>query len=114
MPYPEGTACAEVLVASEVGGTRARNVFLGLAAGFGFKFMFGWLKVLPAYVKVPVPGLLKAKVGMSMSAGSILSFFKDVTPVCKLLLAEFRVLLLSPQLIFNINKIDNEQIIRVR
>ena len=30
LPYPEGTACSEVLVASEVGGSRARNVFLGL------------------------------------------------------------------------------------
>jgi len=68
LPYPEGTACAEVLVASEVGGARARNVFLGLAAGLGFKFLFGWLKALPGQVKVAVPGLLKAQVGMKMSA----------------------------------------------
>ncbi len=33
LPYPEGTACARVLVASEEGGGRARNVFLGLGAG---------------------------------------------------------------------------------
>ncbi|MBC8875258.1 MAG: oligopeptide transporter, OPT family [Planctomycetes bacterium] len=68
LPYPEGTACSEVLVASEVGGSRARNVFLGLGAGLLFKFFFGWLKVLPAQVKVAVPGLLKAQVGMKMSA----------------------------------------------
>lgn len=68
LPYPEGTACAEVLVASEVGGARARNVFLGLAAGVLFKFIFGWLKALPAQVKVGVPGLLKAQVGMKMSS----------------------------------------------
>ncbi len=68
LPYPEGTACAEVLVASEVGGSRARNVFLGLAAGVAFKFLFGWLKLLPGQVKIPVPGLLKAQVGMKMSA----------------------------------------------
>jgi len=68
LPYPEGTACAEVLVASEVGGARARNVFLGLGAGMLLKFVFGWLKVLPAQVKMPVPGLLKAQVGMKMSA----------------------------------------------
>ena len=30
LPYPEGTACAEVLVAAEVGGSKANNVFLGL------------------------------------------------------------------------------------
>ena len=68
LPYPEGTACAEVLVASEVGGARARNVFLGLAAGVAFKFLFGWLKALPGQVKVAVPGLLKAQVGMKTSA----------------------------------------------
>jgi len=68
LPYPEGTACAEVLVASEVGGARARNVFLGLGAGVLFKFIFGWLKVLPSQVKVAVPGLLKAQVGMKMSS----------------------------------------------
>jgi putative OPT family oligopeptide transporter len=68
LPYPEGTACAEVLAASEVGGARARNVFLGLAAGVAFKFIFGWLKALPGQVSIPVPGLLKAQVGMKMSA----------------------------------------------
>lgn len=68
LPYPEGTACAEVLVASEVGGSRARNVFLGLAAGLVFKFIFGWLKVLPAQVKMTVPGLLKGQIGIKMSS----------------------------------------------
>jgi putative OPT family oligopeptide transporter len=68
LPYPEGTACAEVLVASEVGGARARNVFLGLAAGALFKFIFGWLKALPQQVNVAVPGLLKAQVGMKLSS----------------------------------------------
>ena len=33
LPYPEGTACAEVLVASEGGGNRAKNVFYGLGLG---------------------------------------------------------------------------------
>jgi len=35
--YPEGKACAEILHAGEKGGTTARKVFLGLAAGAGFK-----------------------------------------------------------------------------
>jgi hypothetical protein len=47
LPYPEGTACAEVLVASEIGGAKARNVFRGLAVGALFKFVLGWLKMLP-------------------------------------------------------------------
>jgi uncharacterized oligopeptide transporter (OPT) family protein len=43
-------------------------VFLGLGAGLGFKFLFGWLAALPAHLNVAVPGLLKARVGIKMSA----------------------------------------------
>ena len=35
LPYPEGTACAEVLVANEVGGKNAKFVFYGLGIGAG-------------------------------------------------------------------------------
>src|SRR6185369_16981708 len=31
--YPEGTACAEVLIVGEKGGATAKTVFAGLAAG---------------------------------------------------------------------------------
>ncbi len=33
LPYPEGTACADVLVAGERGGTLAKTVFMGLGIG---------------------------------------------------------------------------------
>jgi putative OPT family oligopeptide transporter len=36
LPYPEGTACAEVLVANEIGGSKARFVFYGLGVGAFF------------------------------------------------------------------------------
>ena len=57
LPYPEGTACAEVLVANEIGGSRARFVFYGLAAGAVFKFLTSWIKVIPDHLtlKDPVP-----------------------------------------------------------
>ena len=35
--YPEGKACAEILIAGEEGGTSARKVFVGLAVGAAFK-----------------------------------------------------------------------------
>src|SRR5262245_57455730 len=35
--YPEGKACAEILIAGEEGGTSARKVFAGMAVGAGFK-----------------------------------------------------------------------------
>ncbi len=68
LPYPEGTACAEVLVASEIGGARAANVFLGLGAGALFKLIFGWLHLLPHKVSVQLPLLKKGEVASEMSA----------------------------------------------
>jgi putative OPT family oligopeptide transporter len=39
LPYPEGTACAEVLIAGEKGGTSAITVFTGFFAGLFYKFL---------------------------------------------------------------------------
>lgn len=68
LPYPEGTACAEVLVASETGGTGARPVFLGLGAGALFKLLGGWVRIFPDEVEFPIPGLRKGQIGSEMSA----------------------------------------------
>ena len=37
LPYPEGVACAEVLVAGEKGGTQVRPIFIGIAFGALYK-----------------------------------------------------------------------------
>ena len=37
LPYPEGTACADVLVAGEQGGNMAKAVFMGLGVGAAWK-----------------------------------------------------------------------------
>jgi putative OPT family oligopeptide transporter len=37
--YPEGTACAEVLIAGEKGGTQARTVFGGFFLGAAYKLL---------------------------------------------------------------------------
>ncbi len=68
LPYPEGTACAEVLVASEVGGAKARHVFLAIGVGAVFKFVFGWLRILPDKVGMAIPGLPKAHLGLELSS----------------------------------------------
>ncbi len=68
LPYPEGTACAEVLVASEVGGQSARFVFLGLGLGAVFKFLTSWIKVIPDHVTTSLPFLKKGELGMDLSA----------------------------------------------
>jgi len=68
LPYPEGTACAEVLVANEIGGGRARFVFYGLAGGAFFKFLTSWIRVIPGDVHLKIPFLKKGEVGMDLSA----------------------------------------------
>jgi putative OPT family oligopeptide transporter len=68
LPYPEGTACAEVLVASKVGGGLAANVFRGLAVGAAFKFVGGTLKLFPDSLHVRVPFLKKGELGLENSA----------------------------------------------
>lgn len=53
LPYPEGTACADVLMAGEKGGKLARNVFLGLGLAFLYKGLMsiaGLWKDVPQYV----------------------------------------------------------------
>ncbi|MCP4269745.1 MAG: oligopeptide transporter, OPT family [Candidatus Brocadiaceae bacterium] len=45
LPYPEGTACAEVLVAGDKGGTEAKTVFIGLGIGSLYEFMMNGLKL---------------------------------------------------------------------
>ena len=68
LPYPEGTACAEVLVANEIGGGRARFVFYGLAGGAFFKFLTSWIQVIPGAIHSKIPFLKKGELGMDLSA----------------------------------------------
>ena len=68
LPYPEGTACAEVLVASEGGGSKAKNVFIGLGLGAFFKLITGWLKVIPSGVHFSLPFPKKAEIGLDISS----------------------------------------------
>ncbi|MGE0590211.1 MAG: OPT family oligopeptide transporter [Cyclobacteriaceae bacterium] len=53
LPYPEGTACADVLIAGEKGGKLARSVFMGLGLAFLYKALMsivGLWKDVPQYV----------------------------------------------------------------
>src|SRR5947199_8052317 len=38
LPYPEGTACAEVLIAGEKGGVHAKTVFQAVGIAFVYRF----------------------------------------------------------------------------
>lgn len=48
IPYPEGTACAEVLLAGEEGGSKAKLVFKGLGLAALYKFFADGLKLFPS------------------------------------------------------------------
>lgn len=46
--YPEGTACADVLLAGEEGGANAGTVFSGMGLAAIFKFLVDGIKIIPA------------------------------------------------------------------
>jgi putative OPT family oligopeptide transporter len=94
--YPEGTACADVLVVGEQGGTNAKTVFIGFFVGagyailnlitrlwadvstFGFSF-WGRLKgaTLSFEVSPPMLGvgyIIGPRVAATMMAGGVLAF----------------------------------------
>ncbi len=91
LPYPEGLACAEVLVASEYGGRQAHGVFWGLAVGCVFKLLTDALKLLPTQLTltggrvelatkvsaalIGVGYILGPHIATVMVAGSALSAF---------------------------------------
>ncbi len=64
LPYPEGTACADVLVAGERGGALAKTVFMGLGVGALWKALSWIIQLFPT------------AIGRSMSRTS---FFPNAT-----------------------------------
>lgn len=53
LPFPEGTACADILIAGEKGGNLAKKVYEGIAIGVVYKVLmsiFGLWKEIPQYV----------------------------------------------------------------
>ena len=66
LPYPEGKACAEVLVAGEEGGSKASTVFAGLGIAAAYKFVTDGLKVFPSEVDFSIKGYKGAGIGMDV------------------------------------------------
>ena len=93
LPYPEGTACAEVLLAGEEGGASAKTVFMGMGLAALFKFVVDGLKIIPGVITAPIKALKTelsaevypalvgvgyicgAKISSYMFAGGILGWF---------------------------------------
>ncbi|MCR5511026.1 MAG: oligopeptide transporter, OPT family [Lachnospiraceae bacterium] len=93
LPYPEGKACAQVLLAAETGGSSAKPVFLGIATGALVKFIVDGLCAVQSVVTVKIeslktefsaevyPALLSVgyicgtKISAYMFAGGVLGWF---------------------------------------
>jgi putative OPT family oligopeptide transporter len=54
LPYPEGTACAEVLLAGEEGGDKSKVVFAGLGVSAVYKFIADGLCLFPSEVNFDI------------------------------------------------------------
>lgn len=92
LPYPEGTACSEVLLAGEEGGAKASTVFAGMGFAALFKFIIDGLKLVAGEISVSVKGfagqigtqiypavmsvgyICGARISSYMFAGGILSW----------------------------------------
>lgn len=66
LPYPEGTACAEVLLAGEEGGSKASVVFSGLGIAAVYKFVADGLGVFPSSVNYDIKAYKGSAVGMDV------------------------------------------------
>lgn len=93
LPFPEGTACAEVLLAGEEGGAKSKIVFAGLGISALYKFITDGLKLFPSEVHWNLRSLRTAfgldvlpalagvgyicgqRVAANMFAGGVLGWF---------------------------------------
>lgn len=66
LTYPEGQACAQVLIAGEEGGAKASTVFTGLGLAAVYKFLAEGLKLFPSEVDYSISAYKGAGVGMDV------------------------------------------------
>jgi putative OPT family oligopeptide transporter len=79
LPYPEGTACAEVLRATAGGASGGAWIFRGMAVGAAIKLCVSLLFLVPTAVTMGVPVLPKAELALEVApalvaVGFILGF----------------------------------------
>lgn len=67
LPYPEGTACAEVLRATTSAAAGGRWIFIGLAVGAAVKIALGAFVLIPSSLAMTLPVLPKAEVALEIA-----------------------------------------------
>jgi len=63
LSYPEGQACAQVLMAGEEGGNKASTVFIGLGVAAVYKFITDGLKLFPSEIDWAISGYKGSGIG---------------------------------------------------
>ena len=66
LPFPEGTACAEVLLAGETGGHKSKQVFSGLGISAVYKFIADGLHLFPGEIAWTIPAYKGSGFGMDV------------------------------------------------
>ena len=66
LPFPEGTACAEVLLAGEEGGSKAGTVFAGLGIAAVYKFLADGTQLFPSEIGHAFKNYSGAQIGMQV------------------------------------------------
>jgi putative OPT family oligopeptide transporter len=67
LPYPEGTACAQVLKATAAEASGGRWIFIGLAVGASVKLALGGAALLHGELRGHVPVLPKAELALEIA-----------------------------------------------
>ena len=67
LPFPEGTACATVLIAGDRGRGAARPVFVGIALGAAYQLAVRGLRLWGESVFVSIAALHKLSIGAELS-----------------------------------------------
>ncbi len=70
--YPEGTACAQVLISGEKGGTSGQTVFIGFGVAFAHKFLTEGMHLLRTTLEWPMRFYSKAAVVAGDAASELL------------------------------------------
>ena len=71
LPYPEGTACAEVLRATVGGSSTSVWIFRGMALGAAIKLVISLLFLMPGALHAALPVLPKAEVALELAPALI-------------------------------------------
>lgn len=66
LPFPEGTACAEVLLAGEEGGAKAGTVFAGLGIAAAYKFIADGFKLFPSEIGYAFKSYAGSQIGIQV------------------------------------------------